>query len=242
MYMIPEGAGTEAAARCVQTSVDSSVESSGGSLMKASQIFIAVFGFAALVANGRGLATSRNESEHRSACRDEPRETIEKLWGIVARGELLTAKGWDTASALFTKPASSQSVTVRVVSDYYAVNASSVDGARAIVDVGFVDEGQIDANLQYTPAASIQAIKQSLRYQLVSGPAHLVMYGPDGKTVQQVKEVPESKVWQIEGSPGPRWATVTSAVRFVLEGRDKATDIVIKKNADQTLAKLKKMH
>ncbi len=133
---------------------------------------------------------------------------------------------------------------VRITSDYYAVNPSSVNGAEATVDVGFVNAGQIDANLRYSaPEPTPPMVKHaSLTYHLVSRPAHVMMYGPDGKTLVEKKEIPGEIAWQIDGPPPLPWTTVNTAIRYVLEVRNKTSDPTIRKNADETLTKLMKLH
>jgi len=50
--------------------------------------------------------------------------------------------------------------------------------------------------------------------------------------------------WQIQGAPDPSvtWTTVNTAIRYVLEKREQATDPTLRKNADQTLIKLLQMN
>jgi hypothetical protein len=67
-----------------------------------------------------------------------------------------------------------------------------------------------------------------------------MMYGPNGKLIE--KKPIGSRFWQIQGSPGLPWTTVNTAIRYVLEMRDKTSDPAIKKNTDQTLAELMKLH
>lgn len=213
--------------------------------MKMSIVFAAALVLAALV-SGRSRTEQverPRESAQTSACQDAPKEIVEKLWKMAARGELLTAKGSAEASKLFTKPGPPRgNKAVRIMSDYYAVNCSSVVGAEATVDVGFVDAGQIDSSLRYSGPTPTPAIKTSFRYHLVSGPAYVMMYGPDGKTLLEKKEIAGTSIWQIDGPPPPAWVTVNAAIRYVLETGDKTTDPAIKKNAARTLAKLKKLH
>ena len=47
---------------------------------------------------------------------------------------------------------------------------------------------------------------------------------------------------QIDDSRGIPWTTVSTAVRYVLEMRDNTADPTIKKNADETLAQILKLH
>jgi len=215
--------------------------------MKMIIIFAATLGVVALVSGQSSTekVERSKESAQTSACQDAPRETVEKLWKMAARSELLTPKGWAEVSTLFTKPGPpTGNKVIRITSDYYAVNPSSVNGAEATVDVGFVNAGQIDASLRYSaPEPTPPMVKHaSLRYHLVSRPAYVMMYGPDGKTLVEKKEIPGEIAWQIDGPPPVPWTTVNTAIRYVLEVRNKTSDPTIRKNADETLTKLMKLH
>jgi hypothetical protein len=166
---------------------------------------------------------------------------------MATRGELLTSEGWNRASALFTVPQPRPTnKPLFVVSNYYGINYYNVKENRAEIQMEYADCGQIDSALHYSPPQKTQAFKTSFQYRLVSVPTYLMMYGSDGKTLVEKKPTGAS-AWQIEGpqTEGPPplpWTTVNTAIRYVLEMRDKATDPAIKKNADETLAKLKKLN
>ena len=171
-----------------------------------------------------------------------PKEVVERLWAMATAGDLLTSDGWKRASGLVTRPGPPPSnKLILVVSNYYGVNRYMSRDSSAEVDMEFEDLGQIDSALRYTPPQKTRAAKTSFAYRLVSVPRRLVLYRPDGKILEE-KQIPESKVWQIEGPLPPPWTTVNTAIRYVLETRDKTADPIIQKNADQTLAKLKKLH
>ena len=68
-----------------------------------------------------------------------------------------------------------------------------------------------------------------------------MMYGPDGKTLVE-KRATGALVWVIKGAQGPPVTTVNTAIRYVLEMRQKTTNQIIKANASQTLAQLLKLH
>ena len=48
--------------------------------------------------------------------------------------------------------------------------------------------------------------------------------------------------WKIADSRSEQWIPVNAAIRCVTEMRDKTTDITIRKNGDQTIAKLNTLH
>jgi hypothetical protein len=103
--------------------------------------------------------------------------------------------------------------------------------------MGFTKLGQIDSSLRFTPEPPSNAYDSAEEYRPVAGHRHIVTYGADGKTKTQ-KEITESVIWQIDGSPGSPWTKVNTADRYVLEQKAKATDPLVLKNADQTLTKL----
>jgi hypothetical protein len=185
-----------------------------------------------------GIAFSQS-----SSCRDEaPAKNIELLWSMAARGELLADDGWRRASGYFSKP--NTQVTekrIDIVSGYYAINAYSNDGKAATVDMEYTDLGSLDISLRYTPAIKTKAFKTSARYNLSAGPAFITWYSPDGNIAKQ-EEIQGRTAWLINGHPPSPWATVNATIRYVLEQHNKTTDPAIKKNADETLAILLKLH
>lgn len=107
--------------------------------------------------------------------------------------------------------------------------------------VDFVDMGQIDSALKYVPPSKTDAIKTAVIYHFVLVPMYSMMYGSDGKTIIS-RQATGSYAWQIEGQPAPPWTTVNTAIRYVLEIRNRTTDPRIRKNADVTLSRLLELH
>ena len=192
------------------------------------------------------IATAISASQVPERAENTPRDIVKNLWSIAARGELLNHDGWKRASGLFTKPVSYPgNDALLVFSDYYGVNNSAINGTSAVVDIEYADAGRIDSMLRYSPPAQSGAYKTSFRYRLVFVPRSLITYAGDGKTILKKIEIPEDKLWQIEGSPGVQdkpWTTVNGAIRYVLEMRNKTADPTIKKNADETITKLLNLH
>jgi hypothetical protein len=165
-----------------------------------------------------------------------PLEVVDELWRLATQGQLLTAQGWQRTGQLFTDPIPfTQPKAIFIVSNEWGPpfeHNRTQDTAG--VTVGFNPVGSIDTKLHYAPAPKTDAIKQGVLYQLVPVPTYTMMYAPDGKTLIS-KRPTGIRVWQIKGSQGQPFTTVNTAIRYVLEQRDKTQDGVIRKNADNTL-------
>lgn len=167
-----------------------------------------------------------------------PKDVIEELWNMATRGALLTPDGWATASALFVHPEPFPGNQLILVfsNDWGTPGVIRARDDTAQVDVGFIDAGHIDSKLRYFPPKPSKVLKTGMLYELVLTPTHGLMFGSDGKTV--LRQIPGPNEWKIKSPQGPPWTTVNTAVRYVLEVRNKSTDPVIRKNANETLARL----
>jgi hypothetical protein len=168
---------------------------------------------------------------------------VDRLWQEATEGELLTPDGWNRASRLFLRhdPFPTNGA-VRIVSNDWGVDHSSVSNDTAEVDMEYADAGTIDASLKYSPPPRSQAYKTALVFHLVLAPTHWTMFRTDGKAITGKEERTGPTEWQIEAPAGLPWTTVNTAIRCVLERREQATDPVIRKNAGETLARLLKLH
>jgi hypothetical protein len=168
---------------------------------------------------------------------NSPSETVEELWVMATTGELLTARGWRSASGLFAEPLPPPKDFILVVSNHWGpAGPGEIDGHDTVVTVGCWGLGKIDSALRFTPAAKTIAIKEGSRYRLVFAPPHFRTL-ENGKLVQH-ETTGKYKTWQILDPLEIPFATVNAAIRYILEKRDKTTDPVIKQNADKTLAAL----
>ncbi|MGB8011789.1 MAG: hypothetical protein WCF68_09265 [Terriglobales bacterium] len=170
-------------------------------------------------------------------------EVVDDIWRMATQGELLTPEGWSKACGFYTNPTpfSGNKVILIMSNDWGPSYEDRSKDDSTDVELGYAGMGKIDSALRYTPPPKTEFIKTGLLYHLVAVPAYSKMYGPDGKTLVEKKPL-GSRFWQIQGSPGPPWTTVNTAIRYVLEMRENSADPAIKKNADQTIAKLLKLH
>lgn len=155
---------------------------------------------------------------------DAPREVVQKLFRMADDGVLTTPDGWKRAGTLFVSPTlRPHDQSVAIVSKNYSVNFLSATDRRAEVYVGYEDLGRIDSTFRYVPADP-RFFKTAVKY-------HLVLMNAGSE-----------REWKIENPQGSAWTGVDAAIRYVTEMREKAADPVVRKNADATLAVLKKLN
>ncbi len=151
----------------------------------------------------------------------------------------MTPEGWRKAAIFFVHPGSPpQKKTIALTSGKYQCSAGErwVKGNQAEIANGCFDLGRIDHALRYAPPDP-RYYKIAVIYHLLLTDKHWEI-GPDGVAEKQVTG---PLAWRIENAEPIFWLTVETAIRYVTEMRDKTTDPAIKKNAEQTLAKLKKL-
>jgi hypothetical protein len=212
-----------------------------GKMKRVATVVVVLMQFvAALSAQGTG---TRAESAQEPIKGKSRTEVVDEVWRMATRGELLTPEGWNHACGFFTNPTpfSGNKAILVMSNDWGPSYEDRSKGDGTDVELGYFDMGKIDAELRYMPPPKTGFVKTGFLYHLVAVSAYSMMYGPDGKTLVEKKPI-GSRVWQIQGSPGPPWTTVNTAIRYVLEMREKTTNPVIKKNADETLAKLLRLH
>ena len=172
-----------------------------------------------------------------------PTSLVERLWKEATEGELLTPDGWNRASRFFVHHDTfAENSVLRVVSNNWGIEHSSVHNDSAEVVLEYWEAGTVDASLRYTPPTKTDFYKNAVVYHLILAPTHWTMFKSDGKVITGKEERTGPDEWQIKEPTGLPWTTVNTAVRYVLEKREKSKDPVIRKNADETLARLLKLH
>jgi hypothetical protein len=157
---------------------------------------------------------------------------------FIADGAFLTPGGWKMASRIFGRsnpyPKDGE---VLLTSHAGLIGENWVRGDRAEVERKWTDfRGSIDSGLRYKPAMpTIDVIPAILNYSLVFTNRHVDI--EEGGTTSEVLGTWE---WKIEGPQSERWATVEKAIIYVTQMRDKSDDPVVKKNANRTIAILKR--
>lgn len=201
---------------------------------------LACIAFAALVACDRSQPNALQLPSRKASVEpmqgSTPAEVVDELWRLATQGQLLTPQGWKRAGQLCTDPTSfTQAKVIFIVSNEWGpAFQHSATPESAGVTVGFNPLGSIDTNLHYTPEAKSEYIKFGVAYNVVPVPTYTMMYGADGKTLIE-KRPNGTRVWRIKGSQGRAFTTVNTAIRYLLEQREKTRDAVVRKNADETL-------
>jgi hypothetical protein len=171
-----------------------------------------------------------------------PRDVVDRLWKEATEGELLAPEGWNRTSRFFAQhDAFPENSAVRIVSNSWGLEQSSVSNDTAQVVMEYGEAGTVDVSLRYTPPPKTAFYKNANVFHLVLAPTHWTMFKSDGKTLTPAEERTGPTEWQIQERIGLPWTTVNTAIRYVLEKREKATDPAIKKNANETIGKLLKL-
>ncbi len=169
--------------------------------------------------------------------RQKPTElVVARYEKLIATGALLTPEGWARASKLFDQQIPyPKDGEILVESTGGLLAEDWVNGDRAQVETKWNDYyGKIDANLKYTPptpnggAAMPAAEMFSLRKEL------------SGNQVSRTERATGWE-WRIEGPLQVRRATVAFAIKYVADMCDKSHDPVVRRNANNTIAALKRV-
>jgi hypothetical protein len=150
-------------------------------------------------------------------------EVFARFCKLDAQGAQLTDDGWQKIAALFVNPGKPRRDRI-TVTDGGGPLRPTREGAKIAVGREYIHFGQIDlpqvrfSNGEVPPGAMIREL---------------------GGYVVKVPGSGGTEEWRIEG-PVPRpLVTVDAAIRYVTELRANTKDVVIRKNADRTLAALK---
>lgn len=183
-----------------------------------------------------------------------PADIVDQLWTMATTGELLTTEGIRKASSLYASPGPLQkSGAFDVVSNFWGqawVDKDRTTSTTAEVILEYLGPaGSVDSKLRYTPPPPSRAIKFGMIYRLTLAPTHTTQQilkrsgsvkqkngyvAPTWKVVG-TKTIEGDPAWRIDGPQQKPFATINTAIRYVLEMRSITKDPVIKQNADKTL-------
>jgi len=159
---------------------------------------------------------------------------------LVANGEFLTPEGWKMAGKLYDQSnVFPRQGEISLMSTGGSLGENWSKDNQAEVETKWTDYyGTIDSALRYRPP------KQDFPVAMTSFTFHLVYInkhrdiGTNGETIRELTGPWE---WKIEEPRMARWTTVNRAIKYVALMRDKTDDSIIKRNADRTIATLKRI-
>jgi len=168
-----------------------------------------------------------------------PKNVVEQFCKIDAAGERLTPAGWHRADAFFVRPGPpAEDATVSIMEGDFFVGTPQVNGDTATVGVEYLELGHLDSSMRFVWATSpYSPIKIRAFYTVVLTDRHWEL----GSDASGPREVKGPVAWRIRDFQSESVVTVDTAIRYVTETRDKSTDPDLKRNADATIAVLKKL-
>jgi hypothetical protein len=164
----------------------------------------------------------------------EARDVLERFCELDAQGDQLNPEGRQEIVALFVTPGAPRLDKIIVVRDF-VVSHPAFETGRAEFYVEYVQLGQISVSL--ARFSRLPPLKVRAGFDLLPSDKPDEV-GPDGKGTHVVGPTG----WRIEGSPREPHLTVDAAIRYAAELRAKTPDVAIRKNAEKTIAALKRLH
>jgi len=169
-----------------------------------------------------------------------PSSVVEDFIKLELEGTRLAPQGWHKTSAFFVRsgppPAN---LNILIVSDRHELSERRISSAETLIDLNFDHlYGSLDSSLHFVqepdfaPNGAIikNGLSASFRLVLADRYSELESNG------QASKEVTAAPTWRIDPFRAGVLLDLRAAIRYVTEMRGKATDPVVRKNADTTLA------
>jgi hypothetical protein len=195
-----------------------------------------------------------------SAAPKSPKEVLQAYRRMDAEGERLTTSGWYRASRFFVMPGRLPQHRVVAVMDGENIGGTKVDGNRARVWERWSAVGQIDPSGRFTFVVAPDLIDPSgrlLRHlgtQQIHGP-HAAMgcvydlvladthweFGPGREGLREVKGPPEWRIATLGAFDVEPRVTIEVAIRYLTRLRDESSSEIIKRNADKSIATLRRL-
>ncbi len=170
-----------------------------------------------------------------------PGEVLKQFCEMDAKGVRLTSQGWRKAAALFVRPEPPSPDKIIVIKDF-VISPPKIEGNRAEFYVEYIYLGQLNRSAArfLSPSFPLPPDPSTVRAEY-----SLLLADKDHKpnTNESVEQQEtRSSEWRIEGHQPEQHITVDTAIQYVTQIRDKTADPVIRKNANKTLATLKRYH
>jgi hypothetical protein len=155
-----------------------------------------------------------------------PKEVLQEFVKMELEGARLKPEGRRNAEHLLVRPITALPDTIDIVSDEFQIHETPPTKGSVKLDLYFpYFYGWLDSALRFKTAPHTARGNGLLREGIN---AAYVLVPADGS-------------WRIENPPSFTMISLATATRYVTEARNNTADPAIKKNALDTLAKLKKL-
>jgi hypothetical protein len=174
-----------------------------------------------------------------------PKEVLVDFVKIELGGARLTPESVQKTARFLVRPSTAPPQVIDVVIDKFEVHEISAAGSRAKLNLYFpYFYGWLDpVALSFREAPHLPSDDELVReginieYVLILTDKHWEVESSG----MQPKEVLGPHEWRIENAPSFSTISLAAAIQYVAERRERTTDPTIKKNADATLAVLKRL-
>src|SRR5882762_192049 len=185
------------------------------------------------------LALAQSDTERARS----PKEVIREFVKLELAGARLTPEGRHGTATFLVLPGTAAPYPINIVSDKFDVHEipSAKNNPKLNVYFPYL-YGQLDSALRFKEALHVTPGNGLIR-EGINAEYDLVLTNKHGEVEPDGREGRESRgaqEWRIENAPSFGTINLDTAIRYVSEMREKTNDPTVKKNADLTLAKLKK--
>jgi hypothetical protein len=196
--------------------------------MRLSRLIVATLFF------GLASATAQTPLSHGK----QTEQVVVQFEKLVASGAFLTPEGWKMAGKLFASSSSfPRDGVISLMGTGASLGENWVRDDKAVVETNWTDYlGTIDSGLQFRPLDGPPTMTTFV-FHLVYTNKHREI----GTNRETIRESNGPWEWRIEEPQTVRWATVSRAIECVALMRDKTDNPLVSKNADKTIATLKRM-
>jgi len=174
-----------------------------------------------------------------------PKEVVRDFVKLELEGARLTPEGRREAANFLVLPGTAPPDPINIVSDKFDVGEIPSAKNKPKLSVYFPYlYGQLYSALRFKAALhmapgnglKMEGTNEEYALTLTGKRLEFEPAGPQKKAVKGPEE------WRIENAHLYGFISLTTAIRYVTEMRDKTTHPAVKKNAEQTLVQLKKLH
>lgn len=167
-----------------------------------------------------------------------PKAVVEDFWKMDTEGGRLTDAGWRAADSFFVRPIQPpKNKIICVIGSSYSVGYVRVNGNAAEVIVNTAGTAwKIDPMMRLGVCSD--QVKVFWMYKLKLTHKHWE-FASDHRTLTEVSGPAE---WRLEREDNYVYLARDTAIRYLTDVQRNTTDSAMKKNAEHTLATMKRQH